>query len=215
MSVKEYIKKYIVAAIGLFVMALGISFVVRAGLGSSPISSIPNVLFLKFPKLSLGTYVFCMNCVLIILQIIIMRRDFQPVQLLQIPLSIVFKYFTDFTYNITGFIPDSNYFLQLLSMFIGIMILALGVNLMVTANVIMNSGEAFVQAVVFKTHRDFGKTKVVFDTSLSIIAVVLSLIFFHKLDGVREGTVIAAVVTGLVVKLYGKFTHPLVGFFKK
>lgn len=215
MSVKEYIKRYIVAATGLFVMALGISLVVRAGLGSSPISSIPNVLFLKFPELSLGTYVFSMNCTLIILQIIILRRDFQPIQLLQIPLSVIFKYFTDFTYDITGFVPENKYVIQFICMLVGIMVLALGVNLMVTANVVMNSGEAFVQAIVFKTHKDFGKTKVVFDTSLTIIAVILSIIFFHTLKGVREGTVIAAITTGLVVKFYGKFTHPLVEFFRK
>lgn len=98
-------------------------------------------------------------------------------------------------------------------MIAGMLILAFGVNLMVTANVIMNSGEAFVQAVVIKTKRNFGKTKIVFDSSLVAAALILSLIFFHRPVAVREGTLIAAAATGFIVNFYAKFSHPLVKWF--
>ena len=76
------------------------------------------------------------------------------------------------------------------------------------ANVVMNSGEAFVKAVSDTVHKEFCSVKVVFDISCVIVAVVLSLIFFDfHVMGTREGTIIAAVLTGFVVKFWNKLVR--------
>lgn len=76
------------------------------------------------------------------------------------------------------------------------------------ANVVMNSGEAFVKEVSDTVHKEFGSVKVVFDISCVIVAVVLSLIFFDfHVMGTREGTIIAAVLTGFVVKFWNKLVR--------
>lgn len=78
----------------------------------------------------------------------------------------------------------------------------------------MNSGEAFVKAVSDSANRNFGNVKIVFDISCVIVAVVLSLVFFDfKIVGTREGTVIAAYCTGMVVKLFSKLLKNLVSCF--
>ncbi len=205
MSKKELAKRYILFIIGLFFAGVGVAFTKHGALGVSPISSVANVMSFKFTFLSMGNWLIIWNCVLILGQILILRKEFKLYQLLQVPLSFLFGYFTDFGMWLVKFIPLSNYFLKLLMLFIGICVLAFGIALSVIANVIMNSGEAIVKAISDKTHKEFGNVKVVFDISCVTLSIILSLIFFKgKIVGTREGTIISAVLTGFVVKFFLK-----------
>lgn len=205
MTRKETIKRYILLIISLFFSALGVAVTKRGELGVSPISSVANVMSYKIPSLSLGTWLIIWNCVLIVGQILILRKDFHIIQLLQIPVSFLFGYFTDFGTWCASFIPAERYPVRLILVISGVIILGFGVSLSVIANVIMNSGEAFVKAVSDSMNKNFGNVKIAFDVSCVITAVVLSLLFFNfKIVGTREGTVIAAFCTGLAVKFFTK-----------
>lgn len=211
MNKKELIKRYIVFIIGLFFAGIGVAFTKRSDLGVSPISSVANIMSIKFPVMSMGSWLIVWNCVLILAQIIILRRDFKLYQLLQIPLSFLFGLFTDFGMWCVSFIPVSNYAVQMILLFIGIIILAFGISLSVIANVIMNSGEALVKAISDKTHFEFGYVKVGFDIFCVISSVILSVIFFGgRIMGTREGTIISAVCTGIVIKFITKYIRTFV-----
>ena len=211
MNKTETAKRYILFVISLFFSALGVAFTKHGELGVSPISSVANVMSCRFSFLSLGTWLIIWNCVLIIGQVLILRKKFQPIQLLQIPLSFLFGWFTDIGMWIVSFIPAELYPVRLLMVIIGIVILGFGVSVSVIANVIMNSGEAFVKAVSDKINISFGNVKIAFDVLCVIAAIVLSLIFFDlTVVGTREGTVLSALLTGLTVKLFiGKLKTPL------
>lgn len=217
MTKKELMKRYILLIISLFLSALGVAFTKHAELGVSPISSVSNILSYKFTFFTLGTWLIIWNCILIGGQILILRKKFQPIQLLQIPLSFLFGYFTDISLWCISPIPTDRYPVRLLMVFIGIVILGFGVSLSVIANVIMNSGEAFVKAVSDSIHKEFGNVKIVFDICCVISAVILSLLFFDfKIVGAREGTVLSAIFTGFVVKFFGKrLKEPLTSVLTK
>lgn len=205
MTLKETIKRYLLFIISLFISAEGIALTRHAELGVSPISSIANVVSYKLPSLSFGVLLIIWNCILILGQIIVLRKDFKPVQLLQVPLSILFGIFVDFGMWSVSFIPVGIYPVKLALVAAGTIVLGFGISLSVTANVIMNSGEAIVKAVSDKYSTNFGRTKIILDVSYVIVAVILSLIFFDfKIVGTREGTVIAALTTGLVVNFFYK-----------
>ena len=55
MTKAEIFKRYLIFTIGLFVSSLGVAIVTKADLGTSPISSIPYVLSLRYP-LTLGEF---------------------------------------------------------------------------------------------------------------------------------------------------------------
>lgn len=211
MSKAETAKRYTLFIISLFFSALGVAFTKRGELGVSPISSVANVLSCKFDALSLGTWLIIWNCILIAGQIIILRRKFQPIQLLQVPLSFLFGWFTDLGMMIVSHIPADSYIVRLVMVIIGIVILAFGIALSVIANVIMNSGEAFVKAISDTIHKEFGNVKIIFDISCVVTALILSLIFFNfTIVGTREGTIISALLTGVVVKFFcGKLNRPV------
>ena len=216
MSKTEITKRNILFIISLFFSALGVAFTKHGELGVSPISSVANVMSCRFDSLSLGTWLIIWNCILIIGQIILKGKSFQPIQLLQIPLSVLFGWFTDFGMWVVAFIPINSYAVRILMVIIGVVILGFGVSLSVVANVIMNSGEAFVKAVSDRVDREFGNVKIAFDISCVILALILSMIFFNfTIVGTREGTVISALFTGIVVKFFnGKLNRPMNMFFK-
>lgn len=205
MTKKEIFKRYTLFIISLFFSALGVAFTKHGELGVSPISSVANIMSYKFSFLTMGTWLIIWNCVLILGQIIILKKNFQLIQLLQIPLSFLFGYFTDFGLWCVSFIPADFYPLRLLMVIIGIIILGFGISLSVIANVIMNSGEAFVKAVSDAAKRNFGNVKIAFDIICVVLSIILSLIFFDlSIVGTREGTVISAFFTGITVKFFTK-----------
>ncbi len=205
MSKRELLKRYLLFIIGLFFSGIGVAITKRGELGVSPISSVANIVSYKAQGFSLGTLLLIWNCVLLFGQILILRRHFEPVQFLQIPLSVLFGWFTDFGLWIASYITNEHYVIRLLLVIAGIAILAFGITLTVFANVVMNSGEAFVKAIAEQTGKTFGNVKIAFDVSCVAVSVILSFLFFDfKLIGTREGTVLAALLTGTMVKCYQK-----------
>ena len=85
----EKLKRYLLFLAGLFINSLGVSLITKADLGTSPISSIPYVLSLNFP-FTLGQFTILFSLLLIVIQLFILRRNFKPEHLLQIPISILF-----------------------------------------------------------------------------------------------------------------------------
>lgn len=211
MSNIEIVKRYTLFVISLFFAALGVAFTKHAELGVSPISSVANVMSCKFSFLTLGTWLIIWNCILIVGQIIILRTKFQWIQLLQIPLSFLFGVFTDFGLWIVSYIPVNSYMVQLMLVIVGIIILGFGISLSVIANVIMNSGEAFVKALSDTLNKEFGNVKIFFDVFCVIFALILSLVFFDfSIVGIREGTILTALFTGFMVKFFqGKLEKPI------
>lgn len=197
---RELLKRLFVFTVGLYLMAAGVSFMVYAELGTSPISSVPYVFSLKFTGISLGTFTFLWNILIILCQILILQKDFKLYQLWQIPLSVAFGVFVDFNKYLMRNIIAEKYIIQILLMVLGCLVLAAGVMLMTAADLVLNSAEALVQAVCFKSGKNFGNMKVVFDTSFVILASLVSWVFFGKIAGVREGTIIAAVSCGFIVR---------------
>ena len=205
MSKTEITRRYILFVKSLFFAALGVAFTKHGELGVSPISSVANVMSYKFSSISLGTWLIIWNCVLIVGQIFILRRKFQYIQLLQIPLSFLFGWFTDLGMWIVSFISVNSYPMRIVMVLVGIVILGFGVSLSVIANVIMNSGEAFVKAVSDMLHKEFGNVKIAFDVLCVMISLVLSLFFFNfTIVGTREGTIMSALLTGMVVKFFSR-----------
>ncbi len=170
------LKRYLLFLAGLFVNALGVSLVTKASLGTSPISSIPYVLSLNYP-LTLGNFTIIFSIFLILLQLLILRKNFKIENVLQIPVSIAFGYFIDLTMYMFFWVDPQNYVVKLISLLAGCVVLGFGVYMEVLADVVMLPGESFVRAIVQTWNTNFGTTKIIFDSSMTIMAGVLSVLF--------------------------------------
>lgn len=203
MKKKNLVRRYIVFLFGLFISSLGVAFVTKASLGTSPISSIPYVLSLKFTP-TLGVFTIYFSLFLILLQIVILGKKFNKIDLLQIPVSILFGYFIDISMFLLTWVNSDIYVVKVLYLLIGCVILGFGVYLEVIADVLMLPGESFVRSLTIRFGVDFGITKVCFDASMTVTAGIISFILFNTINGVREGTIVAALIVGLIAKFFGK-----------
>lgn len=197
---KHMLRRCLLLVVGLVIMAFGVAFSIKAGLGTSPISSLPYVLSLLPLHLTVGTATIAMHVTLIILQILLLRRRYDPFQLAQLPVALVFGSLTDFSVWALQGINVSAYPARWLLCIIGILLVGVGVSFEVTANVVTLAGEGMVLAVCKVFPVPFGNAKIGFDVTLVVIASVLSLLFLGGLYGVREGTVAAAFCVGLVAR---------------
>ena len=208
------ILRYFYFLLGLFINSFGIAFITKSALGTSQISSVPYVLSLYFTNMSFGMTTFIFNMIFIIIQIIILKKDFQPIQFLQILANIIFSSFIDLgMYMMNWFQPDT-LLIRLLSLLIGCIILAIGISIEVAPNVIMVPGEGIVKAISDVTQKDFGMVKICFDITLIIIASLCSFFFFHSLQGVGLGTVVSALTVGKFVSLVNEY-FPLIQHIQK
>ena len=198
------LKRYLLLLIGLAIMAFGVAFSIKASLGTSPISSVPYVVSL-FTPLTVRTATITMHCVFILLQILILRKDYHPIQLMQLPVAFFFGYLTDFGVWAVQGITCNTYWQQWIVCLIGILLVAVGVSFEVKAGVVVLAGEGVVLAICKVLPKvKFGYMKVGFDVTLVVIACILSIVFTGRLQGVREGTVAAALLVGLIAKQLGK-----------
>lgn len=184
---------------GLMIMAFGVAFSIKGALGTSPISSVPYVTA-KISGLSVGTTTIIMNFVFVLIQIAILRSQYDWLQLLQFPAAIVFGTMIDVAGYVLQAIAFSNYVQQWLLCIAGIFLIALGISLEVTANLVTTAGEGIVLAICRVVPVKFSNMKIIFDVTLVCSSIVLSFVFLGHLDGVREGTVAAAIFVGLITK---------------
>ena len=201
--------RIIIYIIGLFFLALGVAFAVNSNLGVSPVTSLPYVVSL-IANAPLSTCVIVVYGSYIVLQIIILRKEFRIINLTQIIFSTIFGYFTDFTKWMLGDFTLPTYAGQLVMLAISIVIVALGVFLYMEVGLVPMPMEGLTQSIADKVGKPFHNIKVVVDCTVVVLGIVLSFVFLHGLEGIREGTIITAIVVGKMVAVFKKPLQPVV-----
>lgn len=200
---KHFFKRCILLLMGLFIMSLGIAFSIKASLGTSPISSVPYVTSC-ISGLSVGETTIIINLIFILIQILLLRKKYNLFQLFQIPALILFGMMIDFSQYLIKDITYANYFHQWILCVAGIILVGIGISIEVMAKLITTPGEGLVLAICKIFPVKFGNTKIAFDVSLVLISLITVLIFLGHLEGVREGTIIAAILVGFIAKQISK-----------
>ena len=193
------LKRVVLLALGLTVMAFGVALSIDAALGTSPISTVPYVTA-AISGLTVGQTTIVMNAGFVLIQILILRRRYEWFQILQFPAAVLFGSMIDVAESVMEDVVPTNYVEQWVLCLIGILLIAFGISMEVTARLVTTAGEGVVLAVCQVSSVKFSNMKVAFDVTLVCIAVVLSLVFLGRLDGVREGTVAAAILVGMTTK---------------
>nr|WP_304082042.1 DUF6198 family protein [Mitsuokella multacida] len=193
-------KRYLLLILAVMIQSAGIALVVKSLLGTSPISSLPYVLSLISP-FTFGQTTFAVNMVFVVFELLMLRRDFPAIFWLQVPVTILFGFCIDFFMQLFAILPEA-YALKLLLCLLGTSLVALGVAGQGIADVLMLAGEGAVYVFARKSGIDFGKVKVGNDISLVAIAAIVSVLTMGTIKGIREGTLISALLTGIIARFY-------------
>lgn len=203
----DLIKRYLTFTFGLYVLTLGVVMIIKASLGTSPISSFTYVLSLHTP-LTIGMATILLNLFLIagefwFIRDRVNRKDVFEI-LMQLPFSLLFGVFIDLNMWMLAGVAPSGYMLCLGLLVAGCMIQAAGVVLEIKPNVVKMSAEGFVNYASLRYRKDFGRVKIMFDISLVLLAVATSFYFVHGVEGVREGTIVSAISVGTLVTVINR-----------
>lgn len=209
-NLKMIVWRYFLLLLGLFFNALGVSLVTKAALGTSPLAAIPYSLSLVISRLSLGEWTIIFSLFLIVGQILFEIEKIKwPEIIVETLLSFIFGDLIDWTMSWLRHAVMQNYWQSLFLLLFGCLVISLGAYFEVIADVAMLPGDAFVRAISRHFNIEYGKIRVMSDISMSVIGAIICLTFLANLSGVREGTLISALVVGNLVKLLLKVAKPL------
>ena len=213
-TILRWSKRLLVYFLGLFIMAVGVVFSVKSALGVSPVTCLANVVYqisldAGFPAADLGLCTTAVYCLYILAEFILLRRDFQPQMLLQIAASFFFGTLVSLATSLFAFLPaPTSYPMRLLFLLCSVPMVAVGVMLYLAPNILPTPGEGMSLAISKKTGLSVASSKMVFDCTMVAVSALTSLLYFHGLVGVREGTLISALTVGFVMKRLMRVCQP-------
>ena len=222
---KDILRRYTVASVGLVFVALGVALSIISNLGTAPLSCPSYVLNLRWPALSVGTFTLLVNTSMILIQLLLLRRNFKAKYLMQIVASALFGYLIDGCLWALAWLCPEGFFARLGLTLLAALVTAFGVSIEVAADAWMLSAEMTVAAFCQVFRKAFSPVKVVMDSLMVVIAALLCLLFFHDLFGagtftslgdvllartpdvvIGLGTLLLAVLPGAMMRL----TDPVV-----
>lgn len=211
-KVKNLAYRYSLFLMGLFITSLGVAFSAIAGLGTSPVSSVPYSISLVRDILSFGGWLNLFSLIQITIQVILLRKRCNPFEIgIQTALAFLYGYMTNFSCFLISGIRVNGYMQQMSYMILSCFIVAFGIWIQLKGNVAMLPGEAMNRAIASVSHKKYENVKISLDVFYILVSVIISLACTGKVQGVREGSVIAALSIGLIIKWY----HHLEKFLKR
>ena len=142
-TVKKLLPRYGIFIVGLFITSMGVAFSTKAGLGTSPVSSVPYSVSLVSSLLSFGGWLNLLSLLQIVVQVLVMRFKCNYFQIaVQTVLAFVYGYLTNLSCFLIRSVEPGNYIGQFALMLVGCFLCALGIWVQVKGGVAMLPGEA-------------------------------------------------------------------------
>jgi len=195
--------RFLIFFFGLCTLSLGIATVTHAGLGTGTVSLLAFLLT-KLTGLSMGFYVFLTNVFFFVLQIMVNHKNFWIKAVKQLPICFVFGMIFDVAMMVTAAMVPQTYTQQVLMVLLGTTLTGLGIASMVFARLAILPPEGLVLSIMERWGGSFGHLRMGVDVFLVTVTVILSLLTFGTIVGLREGTLITAVCSGQIAKVFLK-----------
>ena len=212
MAKSNIVARYLVATLGLVLVALGVALSLKSNLGTAPVSCPPAVLNLKWTAISFGTFTWIMHLLFIALQMAMRRKVLDIHYLLQLLAAFVFGYLCDACIWILNDVEITSYLMKIVLILMSVLLTAIGIRLEVIGKAWILAGDKVVDVFSEVTGIKFSNAKIGEDIILVALSAAFAWICFGSPWGhgdqivIREGTLILAALTGLCMKL----TDPLV-----
>lgn len=202
----NYLKRILILILAIIITSMGTILIIKADLGTSSIASVTYLFTLGF-NISLGVSMLAINLLFVVGQKLLLKGKFNKINYFQIIISIVGSTFLDILMNTFQFLEPATFLAKLGVLICGCFVMALGMNLQIVANLIMLPAEGLVDAFSNVLNKRFGTIRIIFDVTLVLVSIVLSIILFGEILTVGIGTLISAY-------LIGKFTNLILDFKK-
>ena len=204
---KSFFSRAVFYLFGLFLIACGAVFSIYSGLGTSPISALPYAISVA-TGIEFGTCTTALFTLYLFIQLVLVRKGFNQIIILQLLCSIIFGILLSIIKNMIGPFYLQTYASRLATLSVSIMMTSFGLLLYLNARVVPLPPEGIVLAFAAKLNRPFHDMKIALDVSSVLLGCFITFAVLGYIDGIREGTVIAAIATGKLVAIISKSIKP-------
>lgn len=195
-------RRWITYIIGIYILTLGVSLAIRAGIGISPQSSLTRTMTLVYAPLSQGTYNFILELFMLLLTYLVLPRDFTLKNFASLIPAFVLAAFLDLNLMLTKAIGFDAYSMKFGMLVFADALLALGLFMMIRANLVLMPIDMFVNTIFKRAGWKWGNIKTTFDCTLLVVSAAIGLAFLGEPKFIREGTILNAILIGQYIKLY-------------
>ena len=180
--------------VAVLINSFGVVLMLYSAAGISAISSVPYAFSEVFPVLSLGTWTYIFQG-LLVLSLMIMRKKFVPSYLFSFVVGFVFGILLDIHKAWINVLPDSLPW-KIVWFVLSYIILSIGIALSNRCGLPIVPTDLFPRELSEITGAGYPKIKIIFD--VSCLAVTAALTFFRlgHIEGLGIGTVLAAFTMG-------------------
>lgn len=199
----KHINRIALYFLGLFIITVGINLSIKSGLGISPISAFTYPLS-EVLQISLGTITTCTYTIFVLIQIILLKKNFKVKNLLQVPFSIAFGFFVDMTGFMMKDLYFDHYFIQMIVLLCSLFICAVGASIYMAMDIVPNPPEGLILSICERFSWPFSKVKLYSDCFFVSLGLSICLLFIGDIIAIREGTIIAALLTGKLIGIISK-----------
>ncbi len=183
---------------GVTLISFGIALMNKSGLGQTAYSGLANVVGQIF-TIKNGTVLIYFNIAFVLGQIILLRKGFKALQLLQVVVSYlngIMVNFWIYDFALTSGLIPQNYLMQWVFSILGNLFISFGVGIVMASAIIKMPVEAFVEILAIKIKQPFAKLRTLLDMLCIIIGVGLILMAHLDFSSLREGTWVSMILLG-------------------
>lgn len=206
------IKRIILLIIGVAIVGGSSALTLKAAIGVGAWDALAQTGSLV-SGIEVGTIGMCFNFLCILVQIIVLRKKFKIIQLLQIPVSILLGIIINFMlYRVYNLFIIDTYWLNLLLLILGYIISAFAVGMVMVLDIVTFALEGACMAASKVSGKKFYIIRQSVDVAAVLLVITIALVTGVSL-AVREGTVIGMLIFGPMMGLFMKLQKPLLKKF--
>ena len=197
-------------ALAVVINSLGVVLMLYSGAGISAISSVPFAFSEVLPRLTLGTWTYLFQG-LLVLSLMVMRKKFVPQYLFSFVVGFVFGELLDLHELWVNQLPTGLGW-RVVYFVISYLLICFGIALSNRCKLPIVPTDLFPRELADITGAAYSRIKIIFALSCLAVTMALTLIFLGHLDGLGIGTILAACTMGKVIGLIGKQMDKHVAF---
>lgn len=194
----------------VIINSFGVVLMLYSGAGISAISSVPFAFSEVLPALSLGTWTYIFQG-LLVLSLMIMRKRFVPSYLFSFVVGFVFGKLLDVHELWINVLPDTIP-MRIVYFILSYIILCFGIAISNRCLLPITPTDLFPRELADITKVSYSKIKIGFDVSCLAVTAGLTFFCLGHIDGLGIGTIVAAFTMGKGVSIAGDLIDKKFGF---
>ena len=189
-------------AIAVVLNSFGVVLMLYSGSGIPAISSVPYAFSEVFPVLSLGTWTYLFQG-LLVLSLMVLRKRFVPPYLFSFVVGFIFGELLDVHEMWINILPQNIPF-RVLYFVVSYLLICVGIALSNRCGLPIIPTDLFPRELAQITGLPYPRIKISFDVICLAVTAGMTLFFLGHLDGLGVGTIVAAFTMGKVIGLIGE-----------